>query len=209
MEAAKTAELAMSALEAIDRRIRFVHVAFALILVVLSALALSQWAVPRMKNLASDRAFFDSLNIPLLFDGRKQGYSFDDAKRHLQALGPTARDYYARVYIPGYDLLFPITLFAFGILFCLWITQPTRRFAAALRPAWRLAILIIPLGLFIFDILENISVLAMLKSYPSLDPGLAAAASLFSQIKWLTAYCGWALAAALLVLASFRFLRRR
>jgi hypothetical protein len=49
----------------------------------------------------------------------------------------------------------------------------------------------------------------MLKSYPSLDPGLASAASLFSRIKWLAAYCGWALAAGLLVLASFRVLRYR
>ena len=199
----------MSRLEVIDRRIRFVHVALALVIAVLSALALRLWALPRITDLASDRAYFVSLNIPPLFDAREQGYSFGDAKRHLQALGPAARDYYARVYIPGYDLLFPVTLFAFGILFCLWITQPTHRFAAALRPAWRLAILIIPLGLFFFDILENISVLAMLKSYPSLDPGLAYAASLFTQIKWLTAYCGWALAAALLLLASFRVLRRR
>ena len=141
-----------------------------------------------MTELASDKAYFASLNIPPLFDARKQGYSFDDAKRHLEALGPAARDYYAGVYIPGYDLVFPVTLFAFGILFCLWMTQPTRRFAAALQPASRLAILIIPLGLFIFDILENISVLAMLRSYPDLDPGLASAVSLFSRIKWLSAY---------------------
>src|SRR5262245_31989295 len=199
----------MSRLETIDSQIRFVHVALALVLVVLSALALRVWALPRMTELASDKAYFASLNIPPLFDAREQGYSFDDAKRHLQALGPAARDYYARVYIPGYDLLFPVTLLAFGILFCLWITQPTRRFAAALRPAWRLAILIIPFGLFFFDILENISVLAMLKSYPGLDPDLASAASLFSQIKWLMAYCGRALAVALLVFASFRALRRR
>jgi hypothetical protein len=199
----------MSRLESIDRRVRFVHVAVALVLVVLSALALRLWALPRMTELASDKAYFASLDIPPLFDARKQGYPFDDAKRHLQALGPAAREYYASVYIPGHDLAFPVTLFVFGTLFCLWMTQPTRRFAASLRPRWRLAILIVPLGLFIFDILENISVLALLKSYPSLDPGLASAASLFSQIKWLSAYCGWALAAALLVLASFRLLRRR
>jgi hypothetical protein len=199
----------MSRLESIDRRVRFVHVAVALVLVVLSALALRLWALPRMTELASDKAYFASLNIPPLFDARKQGYSFDDAKRHLEALGPAARDYYAGLYILGYDLVFPVTLFAFGILFCLWMTQPTRRFAAALQPASRLAILIIPLGLFIFDILENISVLAMLKSYPSVDPGLASAASLFSRIKWLSAYFAWALAAALLVLASFRVLTSR
>src|SRR5262245_940700 len=199
----------MSRLESIDRRVRFGHVAVALVLVVLSALALRLWALPSMTELASDKAYFASLNIPPLFDARKQGYFFDDAKRHLEALGPAARDYYAGLYIPGYDLVFPVTLFAFGILFCLWMTQPTRRFAAALQPASRLAILIIPLGLFIFDILENISVLAMLKSYPSVDPGLASAASLFSRIKWLSAYFAWALAAALLVLASFRVLTSR
>ena len=78
----------MSRLESIDRRIRFVHVAFALVLVVLSALALRLWALPKMTELASDKAYFASLNIPPLFDARKQGYSFDDAKRHLQGLGP-------------------------------------------------------------------------------------------------------------------------
>ena len=105
----------MSGLESIDRRIGFVHVVFALVLVVLSALALRLWALPRMTELASDKAYFASLYIPPLFDARKQGYSFDDAKRHLEALGPAARDYYAGVYIPGYDLVFPVTLIAFGI----------------------------------------------------------------------------------------------
>jgi hypothetical protein len=150
-------------LESIDRRIGFVHVVFALVFVVLSALALRLWALPRMTELASDKAYFASLDIPPLFDARKQGYSLDDAKRHLEALGLAAREYYAGVYMPGYDLAFPVTLFVFCTPFCLWMTQPTRRFAASLKPRWRLAILIVPLGLFIFDILENISVLAMLK----------------------------------------------
>jgi hypothetical protein len=79
----KTAELTISRLESIDRRIRFVHVVFALVLVVLSALALRPWALPRMTELAWDESYFASLDIPPLFDARKQGYSFDDAKRHL------------------------------------------------------------------------------------------------------------------------------
>jgi hypothetical protein len=132
-------------------------------------------------ELASDKAYFASLDIPPLLDARKQGYSFDDANRH-GTITPVCT--------------FQATIWRSLLRCCLrnpvlpQDDAPTRRFAATLRPRWRLAILIVPLGLFIFDILQNISVLAMLKSYPSLDPGLASAASLFSQIKWLSAFCG-------------------
>lgn len=195
------------ALEAIDRRVRFSHVALAFVAAFASALALRKWALPRMEELTADKAYFKTCDAPCLFDARPRGYSFNEAKTYLDALGPQARAYYAEWYVPGYDLAFPVTLLIFGILFCLWMTQPGRRFAARLRPPWRLAILLIPISLFTFDILENLSVLAMLKTYDGLSPGLVAAASFFSQAKWISAYLAMGLGGILLALGMVGWLR--
>lgn len=195
-------------LEAIDRRIKLPHVALAFLAAFASAMALRKWALPRMEELTANKDYFKTCDAPCLFDARPRGYSFDETKAYLDALGPQARAYYAGWYVPGYDLAFPVTLLIFGILFCLWMTQPGRRFAVRLRPSWRLSILLIPIGLFVFDILENLSVLAMLKTHDGLSPTVVAAASLFSQAKWIAAYLAMGLGGALLVLGMVSWLRR-
>ena len=144
-------------LEVLDGKIGFIHVALALLAASASRLALKQWALPRIAELAKNKAYFTDQGIPWLFDGRKRGYSLVDAKMHLEALGYAARDYYATWYIPVYDLVFPVTLFVFGTLFCIWITQPGPGFAVSMHPRWRLTILVVPLALFVFDMLENLA----------------------------------------------------
>lgn len=196
------------AFEAIDKRVGFLHVALAFAAAFASAMALRRWALPRMAELTADKAYFKTCDAPCLFDARPRGYSLDQAKAYLDALGPQARAYYAWWYVPGYDLAFPITLLIFGVLFCLWMTQPGRRFAVRLRPFWRVTILLIPIGLFAFDILENLSVLAMLKTHDGLSPTVVAAASFFSQAKWIAAYLAMGLGGALLVLGMVGWLRR-
>jgi hypothetical protein len=141
--------------EAIDRRVGASPVALAFVAAFGSAMALRRWALPRMEDLAANKAYFKSCEAPCLFDARPGGYSFDEAKAYLDALGPQARVYYAEWYVPVYDLAFPVALFVFGILFCVWMTQPQRRFAVHLRPIWRFAILLIPVGLFGFDVLRT------------------------------------------------------
>lgn len=198
----------MSSLQTLDRRIGFVHVALAFVAAAASVAAIRLWAIPRIGALAEDKAYFAERKVEVLFDGRPRGYSFEEAGMHLEALGRDAREFYASWYVPVFDLAFPVTLLLFGVLFCLWMTQPKRAFAAALRPSWRLAILLIPLALFVFDILENISVWTMLRSYPNQTYALVTTASTFSQIKWAAVYGSWALAAGLIVLATLRWLRR-
>ena len=195
-------------LEVLDGKIGFIHVALALLAAFASRLALKQWALPRIAELAKNKAYFTDQGIPWLFDGRKRGYSLVDAKMHLEALGYAARDYYATWYIPVYDLVFPVTLFVFGTLFCIWITQPGPGFAVSMHPRWRLAILVVPLALFVFDMLENLSVLMMLKTDTNPSPMLVAAASSFTQAKWVSAYVAGALATALLVLSTVNWWQR-
>jgi hypothetical protein len=124
---------------------------------------------------------------------------------HLDALGSDARQYYARWYIPVYDRIFPVALLVFGILFCIWVTQPRTGFAVDVGWQWRLVILIVPLALFVFDMLENLSVLMMLKRYPHEGAALVSTASLFTQAKWVSAYAAAALAAVLIVWRALRW----
>jgi hypothetical protein len=197
------------ALQAIDRNLKFWHVAPAFLAAFASAMAMWSWALPRMKELTENKDFkVNSCEAPCLFDARPRGYSFDEAKAYLDALGPQARVYYAEWWVPVYDLAWPVTLFIFGILFCLWMTQPHRRFAVHLRPMWRFPILLFPIALFAFDIVENLSVLSMLKAYPQQDRSLVEFASIFSRAKWIAAYLAMGLGAALLALATIGLFRR-
>jgi len=189
----------------LDFEIRFVHVAVAFLTALVSQLALKRWAIPRIAELADNRTYFIDRNIPWLFDGCKRGYSARDVQMHLNALGPKAREYYARWYIPVYDLIFPVALLVFGTLFCLWMTQLRAGFAASVGAEWRLTILMIPLALFVFDMLENLSVLIILKTYPRQGMALVAAASAFTQAKWVSAYLAGLLAVLLLVIGAVRW----
>lgn len=189
----------------LEFEVRFVHVALAFLAALASQLALKQWAIPRVAELAENKTYLIEQKVPWLFDGRTHGYSAADAKMHLDALGAKGREYYARWYIPVYDLIFPITLFVFGILFCIWMTQPRVGFAVNMALHWRLVILLVPLALFVFDILENVSVLMMLKGYPRQGATLVAAASTFTQAKWVSAYAGAVLAVMLLLASAFRW----
>ena len=185
-------------LQAIDRRVGFLPVALAFVAAFGSAAAMRRWALPRMEALTENKTYhYKDCEAPCLFDARPRGYSFDEAKAYLDALGPQARAYYAEWFVPVYDLAWPVTLFVFGILFCLWMTQPQRRFAVHLRPMWRFAILIIPVALFAFDISENLSVRSMLKAYPQQSRGLVEFASFSSQAKWIAAYLAMGLGVAL------------
>jgi hypothetical protein len=195
------------AFRALDRQFRFRHVTLAFVAAFASAVAMHQWALPRIAEL-TDKTYSRTCEAPCLFDARQRGYTFDDAKAYLDALGRTGRDYYATWYIPIYDLAFPVTLFVFGLVFCLWMTQPERRFAVHLRPSLRLAILIVPIGLFLFDIVENASVLWMLKAYPDQSRKLVEFASMATRIKTVFVYLSLALAVALLVFGAIGWARR-
>lgn len=191
------------------KRVRFVHVALAFVLAFASIMALRTWALPQMQQLTADQAYFKTCDAPCLFDARPRGYTVEEAKAYLDALGPDARAYYADWYIPVYDVALPVTLLAFGIVYCRWMTQLERRFAVHLTPFWRVAILAIPFALFGFDIAENLSVLSMLKTYPQQGRQLVEFASFFSQAKWIAAYLSVGLGASLLLFGAIGWLRRR
>jgi hypothetical protein len=206
LESGRDGERAMAdVLEMLALNVRSAYVLVALIATLVSQIALKQWALPRIAELADNKTYFVERNVPWLFDGRRSGYSALDAKMHLDALGARAREYYAQWYIPVYDLIFPIMLFVFGVLFCLWTTQPRPGLTSGIGAQWRFVILIVPLALFIFDMLENLSVFIMLKSYPRQGSMLVAAASVFTQAKWISAYSAGAVALFLTVMSVVRW----
>lgn len=77
------------------------------------------------------------------------------------------------------DIIYPIVYTLFFSLLITWLLQ--RSFATNSK-LQRLNI--VPFGAWLFDMLENISIVAMLSLYPSTPTIVAGVATIFTMIKW-------------------------
>lgn len=112
----------------------------------------------------------------------------------VAAYGDAGRASYRTFELTG-DLLYPIV---YTLLFSLLITWLFQRGFAADSPVQRLNV--VPLGAWLFDLFENLSIAAMLSVFPSTPAGLAWMAAIFTLVKWL-----FAGACILLILVGFVF----
>jgi hypothetical protein len=80
------------------------------------------------------------------------------------------------------DLIYPIV---YTLFFALLITWLFRRGFAADHSIQRLNV--VPLGAWLFDLLENLGIIAMLSIHPSTPAALAWVTAMFTLIKWLFA----------------------
>lgn len=160
------------------------HPGIAFAAMVTSFLALSRDAIPTLRSLVANSGYFDAGN-PLLFDQQRTGYSLQDATEHLKALGNAANAYYADTYIALYDLVFPITLLAFGVTMILYATKPDHDHALDVTPLAQRLMLAAPVALFLFDMGENLFVHTMLGMFPTVNAKVVETASMFTQLKWL------------------------
>jgi hypothetical protein len=114
-------------------------------------------------------------------------YSFEDAQTLLEKMQPEGRSI-AQLISGRVDMVYPIV---YGLFLLLLIT----RLAAKLKFRPKAWLLLTPVLAMLFDYLENIQVLRMLRQYPDISSELVRFSSLMSSLKWL-----FVLAAVLLVL---------
>lgn len=174
------------------------HVALAFAGMAASYWALATDGVPSLRGLVANPSYFKE-GHPLLFDQRRQGYSVDEAREHLSALGTTASQYYADTYLALYDLVFPLLLLAFGVLLILYATNRAHPHAIDVTPMVQRLMLAVPIALFVFDMCENLFLYSALGMYPTVNTKVIETASLFTQLKWLAAFIEGVLLLGLIV----------
>ena len=143
------------------------------------------------------------------FDLRPMGYSDAEARAFLAAIGAQGRAYYLKPELV-LDSFYPLLYAASRALALWWLTMPGRVRAAPIVPAWRYALVALPIFVAILDgAVENVGIARMLWTWPDVSPGLVHAASLATRAKLaagaLTEACMVTLAAA----AVLRWGRRR
>lgn len=163
--------------------IRFWDVAVAFALLAAAFLMVRLQAVPQLRALATEKALFEGK--PMLLDTYRRGYSFEQVRDHLRALGSDGRAYYAHDLIPIYDLALSLFLLTFMVLFILYATQQDAFHAIGL-PAWARKILLVPAVLqFCLDVGENLLLRGLIEDFPRIDADAVQQASLLTQLKWL------------------------
>ncbi|AEI49830.1 hypothetical protein Runsl_3466 [Runella slithyformis DSM 19594] len=106
------------------------------------------------------------------------GFTPDRTLQMVEQYGPAARDYYATVEMT-IDVIYPLVytcLFAV-ILSLLYYRKSYRPFAL---------VNVFPLVTLLFDYLENITIVTLLKSYPDMSMTVATFCEIFKMLKWFT-----------------------
>ena len=112
-----------------------------------------------------------------LFDLSPTGYSYKDAVSLLEALGAEGRDVYLNLQLP-IDFIYPGL---FAIAYSLLLTWIFSKSYAAHSAIYYFAV--IPFCAGLFDYLENIGILGMIKSYPNVPRELVIVSSTFTVLK--------------------------
>jgi hypothetical protein len=142
------------------------------------------------------------------FDIRPTGYSYEEARSFLAAIGDEGRAYYANPELV-FDTFYP-PLYAVSRGFALWwLTMPGRLRERATPLGWRWALIAVPVVMASLDCVENICIAAMLWTWPDLSPGLVHVSSLASQVKIMAGVLTEILMGALAAAAALRWWKRR
>lgn len=113
----------------------------------------------------------------------------------VASYGDAGRGFYRTFELTG-DIIYPVVYTLFFSLFITWLFQ---RGLATNSKLHRLNV--VPFGAWLFDLFENLSIVAMLSLYPSTPAILAWLATIFTMIKWAFAGGSIALVIAGLVMA--------
>ena len=106
-------------------------------------------------------------------------YTPQKAFQMIDSYGEAGRDAY-RTFALTIDVLYPLI---YTLFFCLFISFLFQRGEVKLNRLQRLNV--IPLGAGFFDLLENLSIVAMLSVYPEQSVFLAWLATTFTMLKWI------------------------
>lgn len=130
------------------------------------------------------------------------GYSIETAYKILTNLGEEGREIYLERVIP-LDLILPIT---YMLMLATWILFLLRH---AYLSAKYQGLLIVPVSAMVFDWVENLSVVILLRSYPELSAGAVQAASTAGILKMCSIFASVGIIAILIIYnAIVRILRK-
>lgn len=108
-------------------------------------------------------------------------YTPEQAFTTLEAFGQSGRDAYKIVEMTA-DIIYPIVYtIAFGLLLT-WLFKHAFDEDHAIQ-----RFNILPIGAWLFDLLENLGIVSMLNIFPNIPVGLAWVIAIFTAIKWLFA----------------------
>ncbi len=112
-----------------------------------------------------------------LLDMMPSGYDLDYVTKLFSSLGEEGRSVYLTNQIPV-DMIYP---FLFGLSSCLLIAYFLKKLKKLISPYIFLSLL--PLVAGIADYLENLGIIAMLRSYPDLSQSSVSTTNVFSIVK--------------------------
>lgn len=138
----------------------------------------------------------------LTLDGRRGGYSPQDAGKLFEAIGPDGRALYANTELT-LDLAFPLV---YGSLMVSLLILFYGSYAKYL--------VLVPAAAVLMDVAENVTVAVMIWAYnkqppPRPDPALAKLGSIFTQAKWALALISFVLLGIGVVFLVVAALKRR
>lgn len=111
----------------------------------------------------------------------KFSYSPETAYEMIEAYGEEGRASYARAAMTV-DVAYPIV---YTLMFMVWLTLALR--SANVSSSRRCFISMLPLSVFVLDLIENTGIVTMLKLYPEKYETLAMATSFATSAKWSAA----------------------
>jgi hypothetical protein len=141
------------------------------------------------------------------FDLRWTGYSYDEARAFLVAIGEQGRAYYLNPELV-LDTFFPPLYAASRALALWWLSMAGRLRDRAIPPGWRCVLIALPIVEAILDWGENTGIATMVWTWPALSPAVVHASSLATQLKLLAATLTEFSLIALAAVAALRRCRR-
>lgn len=122
-------------------------------------------------------------------------YTPAEAFAMIEKYGPDGRDIYFKIELTA-DILYPIVYTLFYAFLLSWLFQ------RGFKPESRMQKYnVMPVGAFLFDMLENAGIVTMLSMYPAQPAAMAWLTMLFGSLKWLFAFASIGLVLYGLVMA--------
>jgi len=163
------------------------------VLMIVNMAVMMAWSIPTLQQMAGGLDPFDM---------RSTGYSFDEAKALLTALGDNGAAFYENVQ-HLLDLSFP-ALMALSVSLAIYLLAPIK------WGLWRVLLALLPFAGAILDYMENASVTALLSTGPdAITPEQVATASGYTLLKTQAISAGLLVMVVLLLYWLWRWLAAR
>jgi hypothetical protein len=138
------------------------------------------------------------------FDVRPQGYSYEEARAFLTAIGAEGRAYYLNPELL-LDTFYPLLFAVSRALALWWLTMPGRLRPGATPGGIRWTLIGVVAVETVLDFTENTCIAVMIWMWPDLSPPLVLVSSLATRLKFLAAAVT---EISMIVLAAAALIRR-